>query len=355
MSQNPNLEQLLDKSVLTPFVMVMGDFAESFADPDVAWAYVHLCNKPQNFKIYNQYIANHFGWGLQKAKQVMARMRKYGLTKRLIKRDSFGQYVSRTLQLQPTSNLSDYKYVRKNRNVDQEKFSFSKNNNEINAIEEDTSTGMKSHPQVTLSASKSSPLTKKISKTKKEKLTKKKISSSTDVEVAFASFWAAYPRKVGGIEEAFRIFRRDKCIDKLPEILADLARRKADPETWTEMKFIPYPSKYLDKKYYNDEASNEIINGEKVDAITNPAELREELNQLNEKIIKLNEKETDLGNFHTVKDTKARYDQQVEWGKTKSMVESLKNRREEVLKMLRKQNPSPATPRSGENRPDGRV
>lgn len=68
----------------------------------------------------------------------------------------------------------------------------------------------------------------------------------------FAEFWSAYPRKTAK-PAALRAFRAQRVNGKLPDILADVERRKTAPE-WAKDggQFIPHPATYLTQRRWED-------------------------------------------------------------------------------------------------------
>lgn len=68
----------------------------------------------------------------------------------------------------------------------------------------------------------------------------------------FAEFWSAYPRKTAK-PAALRAFRAQRINGKLPDILADVDRRKHAPE-WAKDggQFIPHPATYLTQRRWED-------------------------------------------------------------------------------------------------------
>lgn len=70
----------------------------------------------------------------------------------------------------------------------------------------------------------------------------------------FSEFWKAYPRK-DAKKAAEKIWERKKLDQSADRIIADVAARIADPGQWTDPKFIPYATTYLNQVRWMDEWS----------------------------------------------------------------------------------------------------
>lgn len=71
----------------------------------------------------------------------------------------------------------------------------------------------------------------------------------------FASFWAAYPRKVKK-KEAFTAWEKIKSLDaELLQIILDSVAQHSYSEEWTREKgrYIPYPASFLNGERWTDE------------------------------------------------------------------------------------------------------
>ena len=68
-------------------------------------------------------------------------------------------------------------------------------------------------------------------------------------------FWLAYPNKVGK-PAALKAFKSAKLNGHLPDVLADIERRKAS-EKWRKNggEFVPNPATYLNQRRWEDEHS----------------------------------------------------------------------------------------------------
>ena len=77
----------------------------------------------------------------------------------------------------------------------------------------------------------------------------------------FASFWTAYPRRVGKVP-AEKAWRKHDCADLLPQILAALERQRNHPQ-WTKDggQFIPHPATWINQQRWQDEAAVSGHNG----------------------------------------------------------------------------------------------
>ena len=68
----------------------------------------------------------------------------------------------------------------------------------------------------------------------------------------FQDFWKIYPRK-DAKQAAEKSWRRQKLDPQADRIVEDVTARIADPGQWTELKFIPYGSTYLNQARWRDE------------------------------------------------------------------------------------------------------
>nr|DAG11685.1 MAG TPA: replisome organizer [Caudoviricetes sp.] len=96
------------------------------------------------------------------------------------------------------------------------------------------------------------PIPVKESKVKESKVNIPPISP-TGMDVRFAKFWEAYPRKIGkgAAEKAFKKYRPDD--DLLATMLSNLSAQKRS-EQWTKDggQFIPYPATWLNQRRWED-------------------------------------------------------------------------------------------------------
>lgn len=79
------------------------------------------------------------------------------------------------------------------------------------------------------------------------------ISPTEKLELLFAEFWEAYPKKTNK-KDAFKAFKAVKHIEKiLPDIIADVEEKKQTKD-WQKQngQFIPYPGTYLRGERWND-------------------------------------------------------------------------------------------------------
>jgi hypothetical protein len=334
--------------------------SQSIDDLEALGLYFYLCSLPPNWNINKEHLRKKFGIGIHKLDSILRIL----LACRLVEyvQENYGRFGKISLHIlsgnefvpynlpEMTRQMPQMPHVKSAANSRQIHGKLHKISNEIN----DPSGGTETVATETVATEirDININNNKITKASKKK-DKIKNSSSIDIDGLFLLFWQPFPKKVNK-KEARKIFERGRHYLHLDKIIADIARRNGDCTQWKGKRcddaFIPHPSSYLNKERYNDEASNEIINGEKVDAITNPAELREELNQLNEKIIKAEEKESEFSDWTTEKDPIRKVEKQKAWGECASHLTFYKNKRNDILKILAKQNPSPATPRKGEER-----
>ncbi|MBE2211195.1 MAG: helix-turn-helix domain-containing protein [Xanthomonadaceae bacterium] len=70
----------------------------------------------------------------------------------------------------------------------------------------------------------------------------------------FLEFWKAYPRK-DAKQAAEKVWKRKKLSKVAGKIIADVLARVADAGQWTEIKFTPYATTYLNQERWNDEWS----------------------------------------------------------------------------------------------------
>lgn len=80
------------------------------------------------------------------------------------------------------------------------------------------------------------------------------ISPTERIDLLFAEFWKAYPRK-DDKKRAYAKFKAIKNIEKVfPDIMADVEAKKLSDQ-WNEKggKYIPMPSTYLNNERWNDE------------------------------------------------------------------------------------------------------
>ena len=68
----------------------------------------------------------------------------------------------------------------------------------------------------------------------------------------FQDFWSRYPRKEGKAkaEKAWKSGKLDAHADL---IIADVTARVDDRATWTDPRFIPHPTTYLNQRRWEDE------------------------------------------------------------------------------------------------------
>lgn len=75
-------------------------------------------------------------------------------------------------------------------------------------------------------------------------------------EGKFPEFWRIYPRKESR-KKALESWRRQR-LDRLAErIVSDVEARITDPNTWTDPKFIPHPTTYLNGRRWEDQWKTE--------------------------------------------------------------------------------------------------
>lgn len=99
------------------------------------------------------------------------------------------------------------------------------------------------------------------------------ISPEEKLEMLFAEFWKAYPRK-DDKKRALKKFKAIKNVEKvLPDILADIEIKKKSDQ-WNENggKYIPMPSTYLNNERWNDEATVTMQN-EIAEAVSDEVDL----------------------------------------------------------------------------------
>ena len=96
----------------------------------------------------------------------------------------------------------------------------------------------------------------------------KKLICATDVarpptdEIFFDQFWSMYPRKRD--KARARDIWIAKGYDKIAhQIMGDIRNRLMNDHSWSEVEFIPYPSKYLKYERWTDEVSLKVIKPEK--------------------------------------------------------------------------------------------
>ena len=85
-------------------------------------------------------------------------------------------------------------------------------------------------------------------------LSPKLASKEEKIDLLFAEFWKAYPRK-DDKKRAYAKFKAIKNVEKVfPDIMADVEAKKQS-EQWNEKggKYIPMPSTYLNNERWNDE------------------------------------------------------------------------------------------------------
>lgn len=78
-------------------------------------------------------------------------------------------------------------------------------------------------------------------------------SKSGDIQLAFETFWRAYPKRKGK-DAALTSFKRKKCALKIEVILKALELQKQS-EQWEKQggQFIPYPATWLNQGRWEDE------------------------------------------------------------------------------------------------------
>lgn len=99
------------------------------------------------------------------------------------------------------------------------------------------------------------------------------ISPEEKLDLLFAEFWKAYPRK-DDKKRAQKKFKAIKNVEKvLPDILADIEFKKKS-EQWNENggKYIPMPSTYLNNERWNDE-STVTMQSEIAEAVSDEVDL----------------------------------------------------------------------------------
>lgn len=99
------------------------------------------------------------------------------------------------------------------------------------------------------------------------------ISPEEKLDLLFAEFWKAYPRK-DDKKRAIKKFKAIKNVEKvLPDILADIEIKKKS-EQWNENggKYIPMPSTYLNNERWNDE-STVTMQSEIAEAVSDEVDL----------------------------------------------------------------------------------
>lgn len=70
----------------------------------------------------------------------------------------------------------------------------------------------------------------------------------------FQEFWKAYPRK-DAKAAAEKVWKRKKLVRIADQVITDVLARIADPGQWTEVKFTPYATTYLNQERWKDEWS----------------------------------------------------------------------------------------------------
>ncbi len=97
-------------------------------------------------------------------------------------------------------------------------------------------------------------------------------------EDRFQDFWKIYPRK-DAKQAAEKSWRRQKLDPQADRIVEDVTARIADPGQWTEMKFIPYGSTYLNQARWKDEWKPAAV--KTVGAIERDARTDDEIDRAN--------------------------------------------------------------------------
>jgi len=69
----------------------------------------------------------------------------------------------------------------------------------------------------------------------------------------FEDFWKAYPRKTGSIPKARKSWASQRLDQKADSIIATVINRAANDPQWSDQKFIPYPTTFLNQQRWNDE------------------------------------------------------------------------------------------------------
>jgi predicted transcriptional regulator len=69
----------------------------------------------------------------------------------------------------------------------------------------------------------------------------------------FDDFWKAYPRKTGSIPKARNSWVSQKLDQQADSIIATVIDRAANDPQWSDPKFIPYPTTFLNQQRWNDE------------------------------------------------------------------------------------------------------
>lgn len=76
--------------------------------------------------------------------------------------------------------------------------------------------------------------------------------SARDAE-RFDEFWKAYPRKTGSIPQARKTWAKQKLDQQADSIIAIVIDRAANDPQWSDPRFIPYPTTFLNQQRWNDE------------------------------------------------------------------------------------------------------
>lgn len=81
--------------------------------------------------------------------------------------------------------------------------------------------------------------------------------SNADLEGAFNQFWQAYPRKRDKQEARKAFAKIPNVVDMLPVLLRAVEAQKETEEWQEESKFIPYPSKWLNTRRWEDDVTDD--------------------------------------------------------------------------------------------------
>ena len=86
---------------------------------------------------------------------------------------------------------------------------------------------------------------------------KEKAASAAALDRAFDKFWICYPRKEGK-QDAKRAFLKIKPDDTLLERMLSAIQRQKQTDQWSEPRFVPHPSTWLNGRRWEDEPASAL-------------------------------------------------------------------------------------------------
>lgn len=219
----------------TGFTQINNNVINNIKNGDAFLVWCYLYSKTPNWKTIKQNIRNVYGFGDAKIKKIFSYLNRANLIEYVQNKCAKGTFQSVQIRI-----LNGKKF------------------DKTQAWLEDAPVVQKTAPAVNRTNGneglRNTDITKDLNKHNTDNNSATDVAHETD-NSAFDEFWKTYPIKRNRFR-AKRIWDKKKLSHLAENIIHDVCNRLVNDDAWSDKKFIPHASKYLEHERWNDDISN---------------------------------------------------------------------------------------------------